>query len=158
MFIIKVMQNISDELERIANELNMIYVRALNSADLNQYLQGLKVERPLLVYANLTPAEFPETGSNFEYYSAEVTLYILDISARPDPTAAEVDAQLFPLFELGNFVYDALTRSEIKFSSVDIERGTMTPAEQIERTDEILNGWEMVLTVPIKRTNYYCGV
>jgi hypothetical protein len=155
--ITKDMQIISAELQRIASELDMLYVRALNTNDLNQKLQRVPVDKPLLVYANLNPVEFPETGSNFEFYEVEANLYILDLSKTADPTAEEIDAQLDPLFDLGNFIYDALTRSPIIFPAMDIERGTMTPAEQIEQTDEVLNGWEMALTLPIKRNSYYCG-
>ena len=43
---------IGNELKTIAAELDLIYVRAININDLNQQLQGVKVDRPVLVYAN----------------------------------------------------------------------------------------------------------
>lgn len=157
MFTIKIMQNISAKLEAIAAELDMIYIRALNVADLNQQLQSIDVIKPVLVYANLNPVEFPETGSNFEFYTVETEIYVLDRSQYADPTPAQIDAQLAPLFVLCNSIYDALTRWPEIYSSENIERGTVTPAEQIEKTDEILNGFQMFLTLPIQRNNYYCG-
>ncbi len=150
------MKNISEVLEAIAATLDLIYVRALNAGDLNQTLQGVKVERPLLVYANLASAEFPDINTNFQYYETDVKIFILDISKLPDPTAIEIDDQLSPLFVLGNAVYDQLTRSDLIFLGADVERGTMSAAESIELTDEVLNGWEMDLVLPIKREVYNC--
>ena len=154
--IIEAMKNISDELAAIAVTLDLIYVRALNAGDLNQTLQGVKVEKPLLVYANLATAEFPDINTNFQYYETDVKIFILDISKLPDPTAIEIDDQLSPLFTLGNFVYDALTQSDLIFLGANVERGTMSAAESIELTDEVLNGWELDLVLPIKREFYNC--
>ena len=94
MLIIKVMQNIGNELKKIADDLNLLYVRAINVNDLNQYLQGLKVDRPVLVYANMPPVEFDNDLTNFEVAKVETTILVLDLHKSADPTAEQIDELL----------------------------------------------------------------
>ena len=150
------MQIIGNVLQEIANELDLIYVRAINVNDLNQIVQDVKVDRPLLVYANMSPIDFDTVLTNYEIARIETTILVIDLHKTADPTAGQIDELLAPLLTKINFVYDLLTRSEIVASAADVERESLKSADSIEMTDEVLGGYEMVLTIPIARQLYNC--
>ena len=147
---------IGNELKAIAAELNLLYVRAIDTNDLNQRLQGIKIDKPILVYANLDSVDIDNDLTNHEVSKFSVTIYVLDIHKSADPTAEQIDELLAPLYQQINFVYDLLTRAVFIDQARDIERQTLQSSETVELTDENLGGWEMVLTIPIAREIYNC--
>lgn len=150
------MQQIRDVLEAIALALNMQYLRALNPSDLNQTLQGVAIDKPLLILANVPEAEQPEVNSNFSYSVYRTTILVLDKNLTPDPKPEEIDSLLDNLETKVNGIRDYLDRSEIVFSASQVEFISLTSAENIELTDEVISGWELVLDIPIARKVYYC--
>lgn len=152
------MNEIRNELQAIALALNMEYVRAISPADLNETLQGLTITKPLLILANVPEAVQPEVNSNFKYNIYRVNILALDKNLTPDPEAAEIDTLLDNLEAKVNGIRDYLDRSEIVFSASQVEFISLTAADNIELTDEVISGWELVLDIPIARTEYYCNV
>ena len=151
------MQIIGNALQAIAAELDLIYVRAININDLNQLTQNIKVDKPLLVYANMSPIDFDSGDlTNHETARIETTILVLDLHKSADPTATQIDELLAPLLTKINFVYDLISGAGFVAPAADVERESLTAAESIEMTDENLGGYEMVLTVPINRQLYNC--
>ena len=87
---------IGNELKTIAAELDLIYIRAIDVNDLNQQLQGVTVDKDILVYSGLDEIEFKNDLTNFETADIETTIYVLDIHVTPDPTAEQIDLLLGP--------------------------------------------------------------
>ena len=156
MLITKVMQNIGNELKAIAAELDLIYIRAIDVNDLNQRLQNINIDKPVLVYSGLAPVEFDDDLTAYEIAKIETTIYVLDIHKTADPTAEQIDELLAPLYILTNYVYDLLTRSALVAPAADVQRDSLQSSETVELTDENLGGWELVLTIPIARDLYKC--
>ena len=154
--IIGVMLNIGNELKAIAAELDLIYVRAIDVNDLNQRLQNITIDKPVLVYSGLSTIDFDADLTTYEIAKIETTIYVLDIHKSADPTADQIDELLAPLYILINYVYDLLTRSDLVAPASDIERESLQSSETVELTDENLGGYEMVLTIPIARDLYKC--
>lgn len=156
MFFIEVMKKISEILEQIAADLGLIYIRAININDLNQAIGAVKIDRPLLVYADLAEVQKPEILTNFTYYNTSVKIYILNINKTPDATARQIDDLLQPLFETALTVTDAVQKSVLTYSGADVIQDNLTAADSIELTDDVLSGWELMLTVPMIENAFYC--
>ena len=156
MFIIRGMKVIRDTLQAIAQELGLIYLRALNITDLNQLLQSTAITSPLLVLTNVPEGTQPPVTSNFNFAFYRTTILVLDKNATPDPKPEEIDNLLDSLLVQVGYIQDLLDKSNIITPSEVVEFISLNSTDSIELTDEVISGWELVINIPINRSLYYC--
>jgi hypothetical protein len=152
----KDMKILSDEIEKIADDLGAQYVRAININDLNQVINNTRVDGLLVVYADMAEIEKIEAETNFTYFEVGAKIFALAKNTKPDPTAEEIDTLLAPCFALSYKVFSALSKSNIVYLNADVQLDNIKSTESIELLDDVLSGYEMNLIVPIQSGEGYC--
>ena len=145
-----------NEIKRIAESLGMIFFRSININDLNIQVGETDLQgQTLCVYANtptISNETYPQASAILQQYQVEI--YFLQLNFYTDDTGTQIDTILDATNTLANSFFDELKRSPIIQGFIqDYE---LEAVETIKMTKEVLSGWQMTVTLPIPRTEFYC--
>jgi len=151
------MSILASEIKTIIEGQGLVYYRAVNINDLNEFAGTTDLAAGIGVHTNLpninsfTPRA---TGNVWQNHLVEV--FYMKLTSI-DPTGEQLDVILDELLPLADELYDKLQASTIRSKANSINGYTVTAAETLKQTKEWLSGWKVTLQMPIDRTVFYCA-
>lgn len=151
------MNLIESTIKQIIEDQGYLYFRSVNINDLNEQVGNINISQGIGVYSSL-PVINNRTfnNSNNILMEYEIEVYYLKLNIETDDLGKDIDIILNDLYPDAQQFYDRLRQSGIVATGSFIDDYQLAATETLKMTKEVLTGWQINLTIPIFRKDFYC--
>ena len=151
------MNAIESLLKTIIEDQGLLYFRSVNINDLNEQVGNVDISQGVGVYSSLPVIDYTTYGMSSQVLmNYEIEVYYLKLNQETDDKGEAIDVLLNELYPMASQLYDRIKASGIVAKGTFIDGYSLTATDTLKMTKEVLTGWQVTMTIPIFRNNFYC--